>query len=189
MKKQSYQAGSSLIDMIISVAVMIALTAGVLAIARNYADGRIVAKESMTMSVAADAISRYLVKYGQNIVFGTVQGVLNPLAPTRDELIQIGVLPPSFPTQTTFGGQVNFSIRIDTSRHLMALACDPATIVGINARPSQYLAGRIASTLEGGVTTSENAKTTLNGDSFQNIPSDFSSEAMVCVIRTLPNPI
>lgn len=189
MKKLSYQTGSSLMDMIISVAVMTVFTAVVFAIARDYSDGRIVAKESMTMSAAADAMSRYLVKNGQNIIFGTVQGVLNPLAPTRDELIQMGVLPPSFPTQTIFGGQVTFSVRIDTSRHLMALVCDPATIVGINARPSQYLAGRIASTLEGGVRTSENAKTTLNGISFQNIPSDFANEAMICVIRTLPNPI
>lgn len=189
MKIRSYQAGMSLIDMIISVAVMMILTIIIFAVAKSYSDGRIVAKESMTMSVAADAMSRYLVKNGQNIIFGTVQGVLNPLSPTRDELIQMGVLPPSFPAQTIFGGQVTFSVRIDTSRHLMSLACDPATIVGTNARPSQYLAARIASTLEGGVTTSENAKTTLNGISFQNIPSDFASEAMICVIRTLPNPV
>lgn len=187
MTKQSWQKGVSLIDMMISVAVIMILTIIFTAVVKNFSDARIVARQGQLLTSGADAMDKYLQKNGLNIISGTVAGVINPLSPTRQELIDIGVLTPSFPTQSYFGGQVNFSVRIDVTRNLMGLVCDPSTITdkGVASTP---LSGRISSSIEGGVSTNPLTPTILNGASYQNIPANISNNAMVCAIKTLSNP-
>jgi len=183
--KKKFCRGFSLIDMMLSVSVTIIFTIIFIGVIKRANDGRIASKEASIMSSASEGLYRYMMRNRDEIKAGSVSGFVNALNPSRAELITKGYLAPSTATVTPFGGQVNFSVRLDTNGAFMGLTCDLA-IITQKGEPSNVVSNTIASMLDGGVSTSIATPAILNGSSYQNIPSDISNPAMLCAIKTLP---
>jgi len=183
--KKQFHRGFSLIDMMLSVAVTIIFTMIFIGVIKRVNDGRIASKEASIMSGASEGLYRYMQKNRDEIKTGVVSGFVNALNPTRAELIDKGYLAPSMASITPFGGQINFSVRMDTNGAFMGLVCDLATITQ-KGEPSNVISNTIASLVDGGVSTSIATPAILNGSSYQNIPSDIANPSMLCAIKTLP---
>ena len=182
MKRAHREKGSALIDLIIGLSLFVIMGYILLLIANQVSRRLLASDEAQMLTSGRVAIERYIDKNGAKLLAtGEITGFPLPYEPTQDLLVQYGYLSASVPKRTKFDGQLRFYVFRNLSNGLTGIVCDSAQITEKN-KPSTQLATLIASSVPGGVTSSEKAPSTLNGAAYSNITSPLSGSATVCTV-------
>lgn len=186
----SKQAGSSLVETAVAVALGIALMSGLMIAVGHVISMSKAARQGEHLAEGAAALDSYLKTHGVSIVTnGTAPGFTNALQPTLAQLKAGTFMPRFVPDVTPFGGTLQFTVRKGPKNDLLGLVCDaqPITHGGV---PSPQLAGEVAMAANGaGLRTSIATPTVLNGAGHTGIVSPISGPSIVCAWAHLPNPI
>lgn len=187
--KSLRQNGFGLIDQILMVAITILIAGVMLSLVRFLSTQDVIYRQKTIMTQAQVALYNYLNKYGKDIAMtSSVSGFSNALSPTRQELIQAGFLPSISPVITRFNGALVFKVRQGIRNDMTGFVCDTGSVQERGAA-STVLAAKIASAVPGGVFTSADAPSTLNGQGYSNVSSPVAGNTIVCAIAYVPSPL
>lgn len=183
------QKGFGLLEQILIVAITILIAGVMLSLVRFLSTQDVIYRQKTILTQAQVALYNYLNKYGKDIALtSNVSGFSNALSPTRQELIQAGFLPSISPVVTRFNGTLVFKVRQGIRNDMTGFVCDTGTVQERGV-PSMVLAAKIASAIPGGVFTTSEAPSTLNGQGYSNVSSPISGNSIVCAIAYVPSPL